>query len=294
MHSLTLAVIVVTFNARELLLQCLKSVCDDAERTGRSYQVIVVDNASADGSAAAIRDAFPTVQLIANTTNVGLAPALNQGLLACVDAKYVLLMNSDIKVRPGTLGPMMEYLEEHLDVAGVSTQLVNPDGSAQKFRTSFGLFVWPERLDRVFPVTFFGTTFHMGRREMYNEDQVGHFDEYYFFFNEDIDWSLRAHRRGLVFNFLPDLPVIHYTGQGRAQNRGTLLSELYRMNLYFYAKFFGRSITRLVYFFQTGELWGRLAYLWLAGKLNSIDGVAYRLALEKQRLFMDSLSLTGP
>jgi hypothetical protein len=66
------------------------------------------------------------------------------------------------------------------------------------------------------------------------------------------------------------------------------------MNLYFYAKFFGRSAARLVYLIQIGELWGRLVYLWLAGKHNSIDGVAYRLALQKQRLFMDSLPLTGP
>ncbi len=289
MGSLDLAVIIVTFNTRDLLLQCLRSVCDDADQTGRPYRVIVVDNASTDGTAAAVRAAFPTVHLIENPTNVGLARALNQGLLACVDVGYVLLMNSDINVLPGTVGPMMDYLDSHQDVAGVSVQLVNPDRSPQKFRTSFGIMLWPERFDRIFPVTFFGTTFHMGRRALYNEDQVGPFDEYYFFFNEDIDWSVRAHRKRLVFHYLPNLPVIHYGGRGRAQNRFRLLSELHRMNLYFYAKFYGRPAARLMYFLQMVELLGKLTYLRLTGRQNSSDATAYASAIEKQRQFMRSL-----
>jgi GT2 family glycosyltransferase len=196
-------------------------------------------------------------------------------------------MNSDIKVRPNTLGPMMDYLDGHPQVAGVSVQLVNPDGSRQKFRTAFGPVLFPERLDRTFPVTFFGTTFHMGRRAIYNQDQVGEFDEYYFFFNEDLDWSIRAHRKGLVFHYLPHLPVVHYSGQGRAQNRDRLLSDFYRMNLYFYAKFYGRALTRVVYLIQTAELLGRLTALRLTGRYDSREARAYRVALADQRRFMD-------
>jgi GT2 family glycosyltransferase len=198
-------------------------------------------------------------------------------------------MNSDIEVRPNTLGPMLDYLERHPQVAGVSVQLVNPDGSRQKFRTAFGPVLFPERFDRTFPVTFFGTTFHMGRRTMYNEDQVGLFDEYYFFFNEDLDWSIRAHRKRLVFHYLPDLPVMHYSGQGRAQNRLELLSEFYRMNLYFYAKFYGRVITRIVYLAQVVQILVILAYLRLVGKDQSGDAAAYRAALDKQQQFMRNL-----
>jgi GT2 family glycosyltransferase len=245
-----------------------------------------VDNASTDGTVAAVRAAFPVVELIENTTNVGIAPALNQGLRACADCAYVLLMNSDIKVLPGTLGPMLDYLDSHPQIAGVSVQLVNPDMSRQKFRTSFGLVLLPERLDRIFRLAFFGDTFHLGRRAMYNEDQVGLLDEFYFFFNEDLDWSIRAHRKGLVFHYLPNLPVVHYSGQGRAQNRLKLLSEFYRMNLYFYAKFYGRVITRMVYLAQLAEGLVRLAHLRLIGKDQSGDAAAYRAALEKQQQFM--------
>ena len=289
MDRLDLAVVIVTFNTRDLVLQCVQSVGEDAGQTDRPYRVIVVDNASTDDTARAIRDAFPQVQLIENPANVGLARALNQGLAACADSRYVLLMNSDIKVLSGTLGPMMDYLDTHPQVAGVSVKLVNPDGSPQKFRTSFGVVLFPARLDRIFPMTFFGTTFHMGRRTLFDEEQVGLFDEYYFFFNEDLDWSVRAHRKGLVFHYLPDLPVVHYSGKGRAQNRFKLLSELHQMNLYFYAKFYGRLSARIVSLIQTAELVGRLVHLRLAGKHNSPDAAAYRLALEKQRRFIENL-----
>ena len=289
MNRLDLAVVIVTFNTRDLVLQCLQSVGEDAGQTDRPHRVIVVDNASTDDTARAIRDAFPQVQLIENPVNVGLARALNQGLAACADSRYVLLMNSDIKVLSGTLGPMMDYLDTHPQVAGVSVKLVNPDGSPQKFRTSFGVVLFPARLDRIFPMTFFGTTFHMGRRTLFDEEQVGLFDEYYFFFNEDLDWSVRAHRKGLVFHYLPDLPVVHYSGKGRAQNRFKLLSELHQMNLYFYAKFYGRLSARIVSLIQTAELVGRLVHLRLAGKHNSPDAAAYRLALEKQRRFIENL-----
>ncbi len=289
MGNVTLAIVIVTFNTRDLVLQCLQTVTEDAERADKTYRVIVVDNASTDGTGKAVRATFPAVELIENTTNVGIAPALNQGLRACADCTYVLLMNSDIKVLPGTLGPMLNYLDRHPQVAGVSVQLVNPDMSRQKFRTSFGPVLLPERLDRIFRLTFFGDTFHLGRRAIYNEDQVGLFDEYYFFFNEDLDWSVRAHRKGLVFHYLPDLPVVHYSGQGRAQNRLKLLSEFYRMNLYFYAKFYGRAITRTVYLAQAASILLRLAHLRLVGKDQSGDAAAYRAALEKQQEFMRTL-----
>jgi GT2 family glycosyltransferase len=289
MSNVTLGVVVVTFNTRDLLLQALQSVYDDAQRAGRSHRVIVVDNASTDGTAAAVRRAFPSARLIENATNVGLAPALNQGLRACADATYVLLMNSDIKVHPGTLGPMMDHLDAHPEVSGVSVQLINPDGSPQKFRTSVSLVVLPERLDRIFPMSFFGTTFHLGCRAMYNDDQVGPFDDYYFFFNEDLDWSVRAHRKGLVFHYLPQMPVVHYRGMGRAQNRQRLLTDQYRMNLYFYAKLYGRALAHVIYYIQTAELLGRVAYLRIVGKGGTDVAAAYRQALDDQRRLMSGV-----
>src|SRR3989441_9234370 len=89
MDRLDLAVVIVTFNTRDLVLQCVGSVCEDADRTGRSYRVIVVDNASTDDTAGAIRRAFPFVHFLENAQIVGLAPALNEGLEACTPSRYV-------------------------------------------------------------------------------------------------------------------------------------------------------------------------------------------------------------
>jgi hypothetical protein len=86
---------------------------------------------------------------------------------------------------------------------------------------------------------------------------------------------------------------VHYSGQGRAQNRDRLLSDFYRMNLYFYAKFYGRALTRVVYFSQTVELMGKLTALRLAGRHDSREAKAYRVALADQRRFMRQESRSG-
>lgn len=291
MADLTLAVIIVTFNTRGLVLECLNSVREDAIKTGVSFRVIVVDNASRDRTATAIRTLFPSVHLIENSANVGPARAFNQGLAASAEAEYVLLMNSDIKVLPGTLGPMLDYLDRHSHIAGVSVRQVNSDGTARKFRKSLGMNLWPPQFDRILPVTLFGTTFHMGRRSMFNEDQIGMFDEYYYFFHEDLDWSIRAYRRGLMFQYLPELGVVHHGARGRVQNRGAILGEFYRANVYLQAKLYGRFSARLVYLVQTAELLCILAFLRLAGRQDSIDAATYRSAFEKQQQLADSLRL---
>src|SRR2546430_16964994 len=104
MDRLDLAAVIVIFNTRDLVLQCLQSVFEDADQTERSYRLIVVDNASTDDTSTAIRDAFPQAHLIDNSTNVGRARALNQGLAACACARYGVRLDSDSKGLPRTLG----------------------------------------------------------------------------------------------------------------------------------------------------------------------------------------------
>src|SRR2546426_4149847 len=109
----------------------------------------------------------------------------------------------------------------------------------------------------------------MGRRAMYDGDQIGPFDGHYHLFNEDLNWSIRAHRRGLVFHYSPNLPAVHYSGLGRAQNKFKIPIELYQANLYLYARFFGRPLARVIYLLQSWELLG------------------YRLALEARQFMRD-------
>jgi glycosyltransferase involved in cell wall biosynthesis len=119
------AVVLVSHNTRELLLAALASVVQDAS------EAVVVDNGSTDGSAAAVRRAFPGVEVLENAHNPGYGAAANQGIAAC-SAPFVLLLNSDTMVRPGALRALADYLERHPRAGLAGPRLENPDGTLQR------------------------------------------------------------------------------------------------------------------------------------------------------------------
>ncbi len=230
-----LAVVIVTYRTRELVRQCLESVRADLP-PAVAARLIVVDNASGDGTVEMIRQDFPEVHLIANAQNRGPAVAYNQGVAAGLDARHILMLNSDIQLRPGTIGPMLSYLADHPDVSGVLGRLYNPDGTPQYMRVQIKQWRKPH-WDRPFPATFVSTCFLLARREAF--ERVGPFDEAYYFHNEDLDWSERATRLGLRFVCLPEVGVYHHCSAGKKQNYGPIMAELYASNLYYFHKFYG-------------------------------------------------------
>jgi hypothetical protein len=234
-------VVVVTYRTRELVRRCLESVRSDLP-PGLAVRLVVVDNASGDGTAEMIRRDFPEVHLIANEENRGPAAAYNQGVVAGLVARYVMMLNSDIELRPGTLGPMLSYLEQHPEISGVLGRLYNPDGTPQYMRVQIKQWRKP-RWEEPFPATFVSTCFLMARREAFQ--RVGFFDEAYYFHNEDLDWSERATRLGLRFMYLPRVGVFHHCSAGKKQNYGPIMAELYPSNLYYFHKFYGPVIAAL-------------------------------------------------
>ncbi|MEY3160533.1 MAG: hypothetical protein RIT25_524, partial [Planctomycetota bacterium] len=125
-----LSVVVLSWNTRELTLACLGALARDAFPGGR--EVIVVDNASADGSAAAIRERFPEVRLVVNGENRLFAAACNQGARAA-QGEWLCLLNSDTEVAPGALAQLVDFLAAHPSHAMAAPQLRSPDGSIQHF-----------------------------------------------------------------------------------------------------------------------------------------------------------------
>lgn len=121
-----LAVIIVSFNRRDDLRLCLAALSQSSQRV----EVIVVDNASADGSAEMVRHEFPSVALVANETNLGFAAACNLGARTA-RGKLLLFLNSDVRARPGAIGRLVEYMDSHDFLSGCCGHLVNPDGSDQ-------------------------------------------------------------------------------------------------------------------------------------------------------------------
>ena len=123
-----LSIIIVSFNTRRLTLNCLVSI--KKTTNFQDVEVIVVDNASTDGSPQAIKDQFPQVKLIANTNNTGFAKANNQGIKAS-RGEYVMLLNSDTLVKPEALIQLVEFMDTHPKVGIIAPQLLNPDGTIQ-------------------------------------------------------------------------------------------------------------------------------------------------------------------
>lgn len=245
-----LSVVVVTYKTKDYVLNFLSSVCRELEGTNINTRLIVVDNASHDGTVEAVREEYPDAFIIENKENYGPAKAFNRGIEEGIDSKYLLVANSDIKVLPGTIKTMYQYLETHPDVMGVSGPLLNNDGSHQLTRTKV-IALLPDRWDKPFQIEWVGNGFAMIRKEAFL--RLGGYDENYYFYNEDLDWVERAKREGLCFMALPEAKVIHYSGKGRRHNRSRIMRELYWSNIYYFKKFYPK-ISWLVYRVQSVEL----------------------------------------
>jgi len=255
---LDLSILIVSWNTRELLAQCLRSVYGSAGEL--TLEIVVVDNGSEDGSVEMVRRDFPQVRLVANDENKGFVRANNQALAMC-RGRYVLLLNSDTKVLPGSLEKPVQFLDEHPNAGIVGVRLLNPDGSFQASYTPFptlrqeflilsGLGRWLIR--PAFPSH--GTQADRGaqRIEGYIEgaymmarsdavDQIGAMDEHIFMYAEDVDWCYRFHRAGWEVWYLSAAPIVHYGGQSSKQRQGRMEAELYRSRVYFFRKHYGRA-----------------------------------------------------
>ena len=124
----TVSVIIVNWNTRELLRACLDSLPWDSERM--RIEVIVVDNASEDGSATMVAEQFPQARVLRNRENVGVVRATHQGLRAAT-GEFLFMLNSDTEVRPGAIERLVEVLAADERIGAVGPRLLNPDGTSQ-------------------------------------------------------------------------------------------------------------------------------------------------------------------
>ena len=162
-----LTVVVVNYNVRDLLRQCLGSLL--ASNCRHSFEVIVVDNCSTDGSADMVRAEFPRVELIESPTNDGFAAANNRGIQAADPSRYMMLLNPDTAVPPGALEQLIDFMNEHPEAGVVGPKLVKGDGSLDlACRRSFPnpriAFYHAFGLDKLFPRSLPSTTSHTWTR----------------------------------------------------------------------------------------------------------------------------------
>lgn len=223
-----LSVIILTCNQREYTRRCLASLGTLLERD--DTEVIVIDNASNDGTATMIGSEFPHVEVIINSGNRGVAPARNQGLQRAT-GKYVMLLDNDTIASAEAIDCLAAYLDNHSDVGLVASRLVDGDGVTQDSAKSYpGLLVkarnvlglksskstFPQDEDGAIEPEYVIGACQMMRREVI--EQIGLLDEAIFYGPEDADWCLRVHRAGWHIKYLPWVTITHLWRRATTRN----------------------------------------------------------------------------
>lgn len=249
-----LSILIVSWNTRDLLAQCLTSIV--AHPPDGGYEIIVVDNASTDGSAAMVRTRFPGIILFENTGNAGFAGANNQAI-GCSRGRYLLLLNPDTVVEAGALAVLLDFMNTQTTAGAAGPRLLNADGSLQDschpaptlFRELWRLFHldslyplaqyrmdgWPQ--DTPHPVDTVQGAALIVRRDVI--DRVGMMDPSYFMYSEEVDWCLRIRRAGWEICWVPQSRIVHYGAQSTRQVAPTMFVQLYRGKLQYFRKHYG-------------------------------------------------------
>jgi hypothetical protein len=259
--ALQLSVIIVNYNVRDFLHHALISL--QKAMKGIRGEIIIVDNASDDGSIEMARRRFPSVALIASKTNLGFAKANNLALQRA-RGKYFLLINPDTLVQEDTLRVMIRFFEENRDVGLAGCKILNPDGSFQlacrrSFPTPWVGFTKMSGLSALFPHSrLFGKynltylspdetyeidavsgSFMMVRREVY--EQVGGLDEEFFMYGEDLDWCYRIQQAGWKNCYVHSTQIIHYKGESTKRSNLDEIRTFYQAMHLFVMKHLSRS-----------------------------------------------------
>lgn len=256
------SIIIVSWNTCDLLAACLESV--DKEANIPDIEVLVVDNASTDGSLAMLKREYPQVRVIANLNNLGFSKANNQGLAAC-RGRYALLLNSDALLTQGSLQGLLHLANEKPRAGIVGAQLLNPDGSFQASHTSFPN-LWQEFLilsglgrrifGRWYPshaseeekgpqiVDYVEGACLLVRREAFED--VGGLDEGYFMYAEEVDWCYTMREHGWQVWYQPVSKVIHLGGGSSQERRTKREGDLYRSRVRFFRKHYGDGPAHLL------------------------------------------------
>ncbi len=245
-----LSVIIVNWNTKDLLCQCIDSLTQTLKKI--DTEVFVVDNGSIDESVAVVRQKFPEVRLIENPDNMGFARANNQAI-SLSSGEYLLLLNPDTQVKDETVLKMLSFMDAHAKAGLVGAQLLNADGSKQNSIANFPSLA-TELLNKsllrwLFPEKFPGKEWDyfgpievdsvigacmLVRRE--TVEQVGLLDEEYFLFLEETDWCYRMKKAGWKIYHIPQAEILHFQGKSAEAEKGKARIEYYRSRYHYFRK----------------------------------------------------------
>lgn len=252
-----LSIIIVSWNTADILAQCLDSLFTHTPTA--PFEVWVVDNASSDDSAGMVRQRYPQVKLLTNSSNVGFAAANNQALRQCA-GEYALLLNPDTIVQAGALQTLVQFLDDNPKAGACGARLLNSDGSLQHScyptptlgrellrmfhldgRTRYRMETWhtgrPRQVEALLGACI------MARRHILHT--IGLMDEGYFMYSEEIDLCHRIARAGWQLYWAPQAQIVHLGGQSTRQVKTEMFLRLYEGKLRYMRKHYGRVHTWL-------------------------------------------------
>src|SRR4030042_6831371 len=233
MQKKNLSIIVLSYNTKDLLRLCLSSI-RKAKTPNINIQLIVVDNASSDGSVELVKKEFPWVELIESKKNLGYSAGNNLGISKS-DGEYILFLNSDVEIEKNSLTEILEFIKNNESVGAVTPKVdlftggMDPD-CHRGFPTPWASITYFSGLEALFPKTKIFGSYHLGyldfnkaheidagfgtfmliRRDVL--ENVGNWDESYFFYGEDLDYFYRIKKSGWKVMFYPKVLALHHKG----------------------------------------------------------------------------------
>ena len=257
-----LSIIIVNYNVKEFLQNLIYSIYKAGGKI--NYEIIIVDNASDDGSVEFLREKFPDIKLIINEKNLGFSKA-NNICLSIAKGKYILLLNPDTIVQEDTFEKMIKFFEQTPDAGMAGCKILNPDGTLQlacrrSFPGPWTSFCKVTGLSNLFPgsklfarynltyldenqtyeVDAISGSFMMLKREAY--EKVGKLDEQFFMYGEDLDWCYRVQKEGYKVYYVHDTQIIHYKGESTKRSSIDETKIFYNAMHLFVKKHFASSM----------------------------------------------------
>lgn len=259
MQDPDLSIIIVSYNVKDFLLQCLKSVYAEPNFALKT-EVIVVDNNSQDGSVSAVRSLFPQVLVLENKFNAGFPAANNQAFLKA-NGRYILMLNPDAEVMDNALVKMASYMDKNPNISMLAPKLLNTDKSIQnsvwRFPSVFSVFCESFHMnflsraknysdksrDEIFEAESFSGAAILFRRSIL--DKIGMLDEKLFWI-EDVDLCYRAKKTGLKLIYFPDAVILHHIGQSAKKSYNISISNQVVNKIKFFNKHHSQATLFLV------------------------------------------------
>lgn len=280
-----LSIIIVSYNTKEFLKKCLLSIAQHKPNKF-TVEVIIVDNHSTDGSSNLVKKEFPKVVLIENEKNLGFSKANNRGIQKA-KGRYILFLNPDTELSQNVISEMVAFMDKNREVGAATCKILMPNGKMDEachrgFPTPWRAFSYFLGLSKLFPRSRLFSSYTLGWKNFEKihkidacagafmmvrrkaGEEIGWWDENYFWYGEDLDFCYRLKEKGWEIDFVPTVSILHYKGVSagirnnskhlttadRETRRRATIARFEAMRIFYkkhYQKLYPRILTKLVY-----------------------------------------------